>query len=613
MLRGHNILCVSSIDWSEHWQIHQELMTRLAAQGNRVLYIENTGVRPPRVADLSRMRRRVVNWWRSTRGFRVERENLFVYSPLFLPFPYSRVAGWLNRVLLFRALTRWMQATGFTRPIVWTFLPTPLARSLIEQVSPKAIIYYCADDFSASSVSARRIVDSEKRLIREADLVFATSERLRARAEKLGGCVHRVPAGVNFDEFERTRASQDRPPDDLAALTKPVVGYIGALHQWFDQHLVAKLAARLPNVSFALVGPAYEDVSQLAARPNVHLFGQRPHSDVPKYIKGFDVGLVPYRVSEYTASVYPVKLNEYLAMGIPVVATDIAEIRRFNEEQGNVITIAPDAEDFASAIERALGAPVDGDVDRRIDVARRNSWASRMSTMTGLVEQVLAEKEARGDRWDERFARLYRRARRRSLQTVVAVAAVFFILFYTPAVWWAAKPLYLSEPPRPVDAIVVFGGGVGESGQAGGGYQERVVAAVELYRAGYAPAIVFSSGFRFAMREAEVMRDLAVVNGIPAEAITLEDRAADTHDNVVFTNAILQRHGWRSILLVSSPYHMRRALLTWRTAAPDVSVVPIPVKQSLFYSHAGGASLTQMGGILHEYVAIALYRYRGWL
>jgi uncharacterized SAM-binding protein YcdF (DUF218 family)/glycosyltransferase involved in cell wall biosynthesis len=613
MLRGHNILCVSSIDWSEHWQIHQELMTRLAAQGNRVLYIENTGVRPPRVADLSRMRRRVVNWWRSTRGFRVERENLFVYSPLFLPFPYSRVAGWLNRVLLFRALTRWMQATGFTRPIVWTFLPTPLARSLIEQVSPKAIIYYCADDFSASSASARRIVESEKRLIRDADLVFATSERLRARAEALGGRVHRVPAGVNFDEFERTRASLDRPPDDLAALTKPVVGYIGALHQWFDQHLVATLAARLPNVSFALVGPAYEDVSQLAARPNVHLFGQRPHSDVPKYIKGFDVGLVPYRVSEYTASVYPVKLNEYLAMGIPVVATDIAEIRRFNEEQGNVITIAPDAEDFASAIERALGSPVDGDIDRRIDVARRNSWASRMSTMTGLVEQVLAEKEARGDRWDERFVRLYRRARRRSLQTIVVVAAAFFILFYTPAVWWAAKPLYLSEPPRRVDAIVVFGGGVGESGQAGGGYQERVVAAVDLYRAGYAPAIVFSSGFTFAMREAEVMRDLAIVNGIPAGAITLEDHAADTHENVAFTNAILQRHGWRSILLVSSPYHMRRALLTWRAAAPDVSVVPIPVSQSLFYSHSGGASLMQMGGILHEYVAIALYRYRGWL
>src|SRR6185369_803175 len=135
MLSGHNILCISSIDWSEHWQIHQELMTRLAAQGNRVLYIENTGVRPPRVADLSRVRRRIWNWWHSRKGFREERANLFVYSPMFLPFPYSRIAGWINRVLLFRTLKRWMQATGFARPIVFTFLPTPLARSLIAQVA----------------------------------------------------------------------------------------------------------------------------------------------------------------------------------------------------------------------------------------------------------------------------------------------------------------------------------------------------------------------------------------------------------------------------------------------------------------------------------------------
>src|SRR5438105_7710152 len=136
MLRDRNILCISSIDWAEHWQIHQELMSRLADAGNRVLYIENTGVRAPRIADLSRVGRRVSNWWHSTKGFREVRPNLFVYSPLFLPFPYSRLAGWINRVLLFRALERWMQATRFTQPIVWSFLPTPLARALIAQVSP---------------------------------------------------------------------------------------------------------------------------------------------------------------------------------------------------------------------------------------------------------------------------------------------------------------------------------------------------------------------------------------------------------------------------------------------------------------------------------------------
>jgi uncharacterized SAM-binding protein YcdF (DUF218 family)/glycosyltransferase involved in cell wall biosynthesis len=613
MLRGHNILCISSIDWSEHWQIHQELMTRLAAQGNRVLYVENTGVRTPRVADLSRVRRRLWNWWHSTRGFREERENLFVYAPLFLPFPYSRVAGWINRVLLFRTLKRWMQATDFARPIVWTFLPTPLARSLIAQVSPQAVIYYCADDFASSSASARRVTASEARLVKEADLVFTTSEKLRERAAAVGGRVHRFPAGVDFDAFARVRENDGRPPDDLARLSGPIAGYVGALHQWLDQSLLAGVAARLPHVSFALIGPPYSDVSVLRGCRNVHLLGERPHDAVPQYVKAFGVGLVPYRLSDYTDSVYPVKLNEYLAMGIPVVATDLPEIRRFNTEHGDVVAVASDAERFAAAIAAALQPAAPAAIERRIDVARRNSWVERTASMTTLIEQVLAEKKQGGDPWDRRFTRLYWAARRRAIQGVLAVVVAYLLVFQTPLVWWLASPLKVSSPPQPADAIVVFAGGVGESGQAGGGYQERVAEAADLYRARYATHVVLSSGFRFVFHEAEVMRDLAVATGVPADAIVLEQEAKDTHDYVVFNHEILRQHGWRTILLVSSPYHMRRALLTWRRNAPDITVIPTPVPQSQFYLHERGPNLEQIRGITQEYVAIAVYWWRGWI
>jgi uncharacterized SAM-binding protein YcdF (DUF218 family) len=186
-------------------------------------------------------------------------------------------------------------------------------------------------------------------------------------------------------------------------------------------------------------------------------------------------------------------------------------------------------------------------------------------------------------------------------------------LFQTPAIWWAASPLFVTAPPHAADAIVVFAGGVGESGQAGGGYQERVKEAVDLYRAGYARTLVFSSGFRFVFREAEVMKDMAVANGIPAGAIILEQNANNTHQNVLFTRAILAEHGWRSILLVSSPYHMRRAMLTWDRAAPDVEVVPSPVRVSQFYAHDRGATLEQIRGVIQEYLAIAAYWWRGWI
>src|SRR5437762_4175472 len=93
MLRGHDILCFSSIDWQFIWQGHQEIMSTLAANGNRVLFVENTGVRAPAMRDLPRVRQRVRNWWRGTKGFRRESDNLFIYSPILLPFPYSPKIG----------------------------------------------------------------------------------------------------------------------------------------------------------------------------------------------------------------------------------------------------------------------------------------------------------------------------------------------------------------------------------------------------------------------------------------------------------------------------------------------------------------------------------------
>jgi len=160
---------------------------------------------------------------------------------------------------------------------------------------------------------------------------------------------------------------------------------------------------------------------------------------------------------------------------------------------------------------------------------------------------------------------------------------------------------------------VVFAGGVGESGRAGGGYQERVKWAVNLYSEGKAPALIFSSGYVFAFREAEVMRDLAVAHGVPASAILLDTGASNTYENVLFVRDILAQHGWKRILLVSSPYHMRRALWTWRKSAPEIEVISTPVPQSQFYSHDRGASLEQIGGILHEYFAVVVYWWRGWI
>jgi glycosyltransferase involved in cell wall biosynthesis len=156
-----------------------------------------------------------------------------------------------------------------------------------------------------------------------------------------------------------------------------------------DQELLAALAARMPEASFVLVGPLQTEVSRLAQSPNVHLLGARSHAHVPGYVKGFDVGLVPYRLTPYTADVYPTKLNEYLAMGIPVVATDLPAIRRFNAEHGPVVAVGRDADAFAAAIRGALNERSPAKIERRIEVARRNGWDERIARMLALVEEEL--------------------------------------------------------------------------------------------------------------------------------------------------------------------------------------------------------------------------------
>jgi uncharacterized SAM-binding protein YcdF (DUF218 family) len=613
MRRLPDVVCISSIDWDFIWQSHQEIMSRLAADGHRVLFVENTGVRSPNFRDLARLRQRIRNWWRGTKGFREERPNLFVYSPLLLPGPYLRLSRWINRFLLVHALQRWMRATGFYRPIVWTFLPTPLARDLIAALDPQLTIYYCVDDLASSSPAARKIVPSEERLFAEADVVFVTSERLRQRAAQFTDRVHLFPSGVNLELFEDARQSAVEPPADVRALTRPVIGYVGGLHQWVDQDLLAAVAAGMPDATFVLVGPEQTDVAKLRRCPNVRLLGTRPHDELPRYVKAFDVGIVPYRLTEYTANVYPAKVNEYLAVGIPVVATELPEIRRFNAMHGDVVDVANDPQAFCGAIRSALHDSSPPDVERRIAVAHENSWTARVAGMSRLIDEALERRAATAQRWDETLRSVYRRARTRVAQVVTAVVAVYVIVFHTNLIWWMASPLKLSAPPTKADAIVVFAGGVGESGRAGGGAQERLRQAIDLYKGGYAPYLVFSSGYVYSFREAESMRALAIDQGVPASVIVLEERATNTYQNVRFTNDILRDHRWRRILLVSSPYHMRRAVLVWRKQAPDLEVVPTPVPQSQFYDHTRGASLEQVRGILQEYLAIFGYWRRGWL
>jgi glycosyltransferase involved in cell wall biosynthesis/uncharacterized SAM-binding protein YcdF (DUF218 family) len=607
-----NVIIIGSIDWDVNPQLNQRLATSFAADGNRVLFIENTGVRSPTFGDAHRIKERLRNWLRGTRGFRDVGPNLTVLSPLLVPLPYSRLAVLVNRWILSRLILKWMKVSHFRAPIVITFLPTPLAQAVARDVEPTLLVYYCANDMAGLWGDTSRVRKWETRLFRDAHLVFVISEALRERAAAVSSSVHWFPDGVDFDKFANARAHAE-VPEELRHVPRPIVGYVGALSQVFDQDLIVGLAQQLPEATIALVGPPYADLTRLEACPTVKLLGPRPHDEVPAFVKAFDVALVPYVKAPFTDSVYACKLNEYLAMGVPVVTTDVREMRRFVETHGPVVAIGRDAVDF---VEKVREAVADNDENRRlgrIDVAAANSWHHRFAELSAVIERGIEEQNQAPSHWARDLVAAYRRNRARLVWRAAAVALIYAAVFHSPAVWFMGNVLALREPPIAADAIVVFSGN-GESAYVNPGYQRRALDALRYFQAGYANALILSSGKEQTIAEVEIMRALLVSKGIPPGAIQVVDQyPSNTRENVQIARDILARRGARSILFVTAPYHSRRAAWIWRKEAPQVRVVTVEVVDTPPATPQWGATADQVKAISYEYAAIAYNWWNGWL
>jgi len=392
MLRDATIICLSSIDWTFNRQNPQEVALALAEDGNRVLFVENTGVRRAALRDVPRLWTRFQNWLRAHGHPRSAVKGVDVLSPLLLPLPYSRAAVSLNAHSLVRSIRAWLGGGGGGPLIVIAFLPTPLAREVISALRPALVVYYCIDRLAESSPDARWVAHSERLLLAEADLVLVTSELLHKAAAEVSARVEMLESGVHVKQFERALRSRAEPLEPLAGLSRPVVGYVGSIRSATDLSLVARAAGLAPEMQFVLAGPRFVDVAPLAARPNVRVLDPIPHEDIARYMVRFDVGILPYSIDEFTAGIMPVKLKEYLAAGLPVVATPLPEVVRFAEAHPGLVRFAGDPAGFVGALREALSDHAPEAAARRRAAARRFDWGSQMGRMKELIEQALARK-----------------------------------------------------------------------------------------------------------------------------------------------------------------------------------------------------------------------------
>ena len=613
MLKHENIICISSIDWDFIWQGHQEIMSAFAKNGNRVLFIENTGVRRPGIRDISRIKSRIKNWFKGVTGIRREKDNLYIFSPIVLPFPHSRIAKWINRHLVLSVLEKWMRITDFSNPIVWTFLPTGLALDLINSIGNKLVVYYCIADFEKLVKNPARIRQSEIGVIKVSDLIFVQGQELKRKCEAYNKKVTIFPFGVNMDRFNEDSAKTRKPPD-IEHIKGTIIGYVGGIHKHVDFALIRFLAERNRKWTFLFIGPVQTDVSEVDGLENVIFLEQKEHKELANYINSFDVSMVPYLLNEYTETVYPTKINEYLAMGKPVVATALPEVVELNKEYGQIIYIGGSKEDFEEQIKKAMKENNSALRNKYIEVARGNSWDVRIEKMSQLMQEEITRKKIdREAKWKENLINFYRIARKKIWSLAISCILLYFLLFNTPFLWFLASPLKISETPQKADVILVFGGGVGETGSPGKSTIERARYAAELYKNGYADKIVLSSGYTYMYNDAENMRLIAISMGVPDEDIILEKNASSAYENVIFSKQIIDDKKWNKVLLISSPYNMRRVSMVFNKWCKDKTIFYTPVKKSQFYDRIERTRMEQIMAIIHEYLGIVYYLIKGYV
>jgi glycosyltransferase involved in cell wall biosynthesis len=381
LLKGRDILCFSH-DWTGDPLSKTHLM-RLLARDNRVLWVNSIGNRTPGLnkADVGRL-------WKKLNAarepLREVEPNLFVLNPLAIPVYGSKAARAVNRWWLRRQVRSAMRKLGFARPINWVF--NPAAAVLAGRLGEDVLIYQCVDEYSAfSGVSPRAILELEADLLRKADLVVVSADKLYETKSPYNPRTVVVRHGVDFYHFRRALDPATGVPAEIASLPRPVIGFFGLIADWVDVDLMAEVARQYPNGSVVVLGKATTDVAVLKALPNVHLLGRKPYQDLPAYCKGFDVALNPFRINELTLAANPLKVREYLAAGLQVVSTNIPEVAVLG-----TCRVADTPAEFLRQVDEALKTP--GPRPEISESVRSEGWDARLAEVERHLAAALAAR-----------------------------------------------------------------------------------------------------------------------------------------------------------------------------------------------------------------------------
>ena len=391
LLGGRDILTFAN-DWTADPTSKHHIMRRFS-RTNDVLWIEAAGMRAPSLTSAYDRKRLLLKAKAILRKSRPVLERVNAMTPPALPYPHSALAQQANALLYQFTIARELDRLGMDRePMLCSFVPqcAPYVRRI-----PRAFtLYYCVDKWSAfAGFDARTMERGEQEMCAAADLVIASAEDLAERCRQHASNVHYVPHGVDFEHF--ASALEPGPlPEDLATIPEPRIGFFGLIHEWVDVALIGRLAEALPY-SFVVIGSAKTDMSPVEGRPNVHVLGRRPYTELPAYSRGFQAAIVPFLMNELTQSVNPIKLREYAAAGLPIVSSPLPEVRKCSD----IATCADTFDEWVSALRDAVERGQD-DAARRAqsERVRHEDWAYRCADIARLVETAAGNRTRRDQR-----------------------------------------------------------------------------------------------------------------------------------------------------------------------------------------------------------------------
>lgn len=279
---------------------------------------------------------------------------------------------------------------SLSRYCAWYY--TPMALAFTRNITPALLVYDCMDELSAFKFAPPALQQMEKELLAKADVVFTGGYSIYNAKKQQHENIHPFPSSIDREHFSKARLIQDDPADQQH-IAKPRLGFFGVIDERFDIALIAEAAQQQPEWQFVLIGPVVKiDAGSLPQLHNIHYLGGKSYDELPSYLAGWDIALIPFANNESTKFISPTKTPEYLAGGKPVISTPIADVVD-PYGKNDLVYIVNNADEFVRAAEFELSLENKRqwllDVD---EFLKDNSWDNTFQQMNALMASALERK-----------------------------------------------------------------------------------------------------------------------------------------------------------------------------------------------------------------------------